>query len=613
MIIVGAAIAFVTGVMTLMVLTQAGRRQLGAIIAMAITWMMFVEQHLAPAIAAETMASLVTAFDVLKPSLFAAAAVMLKELTGQEVDIPALWDFTHTDRYMASNAAGAFDGVAGGVAAAIAPPGEMTPDAGMGNLKRLFGVQVGASLQSWLMGIIADTASLGHFRAVSLFHDAVEQGLGFQRLGYAMWRGPIQQAVTLPLQRLYQQTYTFGIPSAPQTITGWYNGTYTDDEMLTLLQAAGYNHQRATELVNIHQRTLTPAEFEEALKQGLVDETALAPILQAERLLGPRAALVQQVVLNRRTQAELDRIATTARELYKQGDLDEDTYGQYLSAAHWRGDEIQVALTADQLELRRARALTLAELHQLLAAKLITPDDYRARLTKMHYASADIDLLLAQGAKKLSPHQIAVALTQGKLTEEAAQADLVALGYSADDAAAFLALHGKHLSEGQVLEALRNGLVTMDQARADLQQLGFDAAQVDLLLAFQRKVLSPAEIQAAQLHGTITAEEATARLRALGYSAEDASIITDLRVRLLSEGQILQAYGDALIPRNTALADLVARGLSQDEAQTVVTVFDRKQAAAAAKRQAAAAAAFAKAVAAEQKAGGTPPTPAPGA
>src|SRR5579864_811916 len=591
--------------------SATGRRQIAAAAALIAGWAFKGLIELSPTIALGFVKVLVSTFEENKDLWASVVAVFVREMTGKQIDEGAL---------AAALGAGPLDSSAQAAGAPIiaalldlvAPDQVLTPESGQEGLKRLLGLTTALGLQGWYVQTAGELVALGHFAAAADLPERMEGGFGLRNLGRLVWRIPIQKAINEPMTVALNRRYQFTRLTLAEGTKAYHRGLLDAAAFADVAADAGFSPDRAQILLALAAQPLSQAEITQLYRQRKVTRDDAVGLLRSAGYLEADAGHLVDHADGLEQQKLLSEIATTARRLYKAGDLTEDEYRGFLGEANFTDDEITLALAADQLAMREEKALTLAELHGLLAAKLITPEDYRARLTRMHYASADIDLFLAQGVKKLSPHQIAVALTQGKLTEEQAQADLIALGYSADDAAAFLALHGKHLSEGQVLEALRNGLVTMEQARADLQALGFDATQVDLLLAFQKRVLSPSEIQAAQLRGALTPEDATARLRALGYSAQDASIITDLRVRLLTEGQILQAYGDALIPRATAIADLVERGLSQDEAQSAVTVFDRKQAAAAAKRAAAAAAAFAKAVAAEQKAGGTPPPPATG-
>ncbi len=612
MVFVSIAFAVLGAILTALATSAAARRMLASIISTVVFWAVFTVQHLAPEIAEELVVMLLRGFETLRPTLLRAAAAMVKELTGQGVP-----EFTALERRVGglpgAAAVPAFEGIARGVALAIAPERELTTESGMDNLAAVFALNLGLHVQGWTVGALADLVDLGQLKSLPGFHEAVEDGLGFSRLGRLIWRAPIEEAVTNPVKRRYAELYRFAIPDATQAIKGWYAGVYTDDALIALLTSAGFSHTRATELRDIEQRHLSPAEGLEAVEAGLITEDALDPLLRADGLGETRAGILKALLLGRRTQKELALIATTARRLFKAGDLEEDLYRQYLGLAHWRDDEITVALTADRLALREEKSLTVAELGDLVEGGTITAADYRARLHKQRYDNVDIDLLLAHKVRRLSPAQVVDAFIRGEVGEVEATGRLEGFGYSATDAALLLSLHGKRLSEGQVLDALRQNLIQPAQARTDLIQLGFSADQVDLLLAFVRRTLSPADVQAALLRGLLTEPQATAALVGAGYSPDEAAVIIALRRRLLSKGEILDAYGNALISRATALADLQARGLSAADAAAIVVPFDRDAAEATAKAAqksvTAQAEALARAQAASARTGGQQPPP----
>jgi len=604
-IIWAAAAAFLTYVSG----TAAGRRQIGAAATLIVGWGMRAFVAVAPTIAVQFTKALLQAFEENKDLMGQITALLVGELTGETVDPAAI---AQAISGPGLGAAGPVIGrpIIDAVLAIISSPDTLTPDSGKVNLEKLLGVTMALSMQGWFTSATGDLMSLGIMGTAADLPDAVERGLGLNRIGRLAWRAPIKKAVEEPLTVALNRQYQFTRLTLAEATKAYHRGLLTDLQFADVALDQGFNQDRAAILLALAANPLSAADVQQLYRMQKVDHDTAITLL---RLAGypPETAEQLLVLAGAREETKLlDEIVANTRALFKAGDVDQDTYQQMLETAGLPDDEVQLALTADQLALRKEKALTLAELTNLLGAHHITPDEFRQRLAKQHYAAADIELLLASGAKKLSPHQIVAALVQGKLTSDAALAELEGLGYTATDAAAYLNLHGRHLSEGQVLEAMRNGLLTLDAARTALLTLGYPADQVDLLLAFQKRVLSPAEVQAAQLRGFLSEGDALQRLRALGYSAADAQLVLELEVRLLTAGQIIQAYADGLLSRVTALQDLEQRGLTPQEANTVVTVFDKKAAAAKAAAQLKAAQAAA-AAAAKAQAGGAPPPAAP--
>lgn len=560
----------------------AGRRMLAALVVHVAIWMIFAVQHAAPELAAEIVGTIVAGLEVFRPSLLAAAAVLVGELTGTtKGELDTL--FSGPTPFLTGTGTQAFSVIGQTIAEAIAPAGDMTPETGLKNLSRLFTLHLGTSLQAWMVDVMADALSLGKLRSFAQFHAAIDAGLGFRRLGMLMWRGPIQQAITVPITRYYQEQYRFSIPGAAEAVDGWYRKVYSDEQMLGLLASAGYSYDRSMELVNIKQRIFTEVEGEELWRRGMVDDAGLVQILETTGMGTDRAALWGTMVQGRRTYQELTAMATTARTLYRAGDMSEDEYKGILSEAHWRDDEIAVALLADQLALRNEKALTVAQLSSAFREGIYTGDIYRAKLRNMRYTDETIDVLMALETKGLTAAQVLEAFTRGQMTRADATARLEKFGYTLADAAQLLDLRAKTLSQGQVLDALGKNLITADVARGDLQNLGYGPDVVDVLLAFMRKTLSPADIQAAVLRGLMDPTQAVSRLMAAGYTQEDAQLIVDLRVKVLTVAQITAAYVDGLIQRAEALGDFQARGLSPADALLVVELIETKLQGAAAK------------------------------
>lgn len=588
--------------------TQTGRRQIAAAATLIVGWGMKAFVAVAPTIAVQFTRALLQAFEQNRDLMGEITALLVGELTGETVD-PASISAAITGEGLGAAGPAIGKPIIDAVLAIINPGAALQLEDGQKNLERLLGVTMALSMQGWFTSATGDLMSLGIMGSAADLPDAVERGLGLNRIGRLAWRAPIKKAVEEPLTVALNRQYLFTRLTLAEATKAYHRGLLTDAQLADVAADQGFNPDRAAILVALAANTLSAADVQQLYRMQKVQHDDAITLL---RIAGfPQATAEQLLVLaNAREETKLlDEIAANARRLYKAGELDQEGVSGFLVQAGFSPDEVQLALTADQLALKETRSLSLAELQALLGATHITPDDFRARLTKMHYAAADIELLLAHGTKKLTPHQIVSSFIQGKLTSDQALAELEAIGYSATDAATFLTLHGRHLSEGQVLEALRQGLVTLEQARTQLLSLGYPADQVDLLLAFQKRVLSPAEVQAAQLRGFITEQDALQRLRALGYSQADAQLVVELQVRLLTAGQIIQAYADALISRTQAVQDLMQRGLTQQEANTVVTVFDRKQAVSAAQAAAKLQAAAAKAAGTTPPAGSAPTGP----
>ncbi len=564
-------------------LSRDARAMVAALIAQIGVWLIWAAQHAAPEIAAEVTQSIVGTLQKAKPTLLAAAAVMLQEVTGEELDPTQAFAI---DAIIEGkpHAATSFRPVLQKLLDTVAPHEDITPESAQANMFGMFDIILGAGIQTWAVELVADLLSLGHLPAFAQFHETVIGGLGLSRLTRQLWRAPVNEAITKPLTVKYARLYRQTIPTPGEAVQGWQRGVYDDEAFLDIMASHGYSYARAIELLNVQEKRLTTAEGADLLRAGRIDGDTFRRIVKEQGYGETRTDLVLAREGDAETKTLLRGLADLARRLYRAGDVTEDELRQFLTEARYTDPEVELVLSHEQLALREEKALPVATWLEAYQEAVIDDVQLRGELRRQHYSDVAIDILLTVRTKKLAPAQVVDAWMRGRITRPEAERRLARLGYTADDIPILLDLRARTLTEGQVLDALSRGLINPETARAQLQQLGYSQEVVDVLLAFQRKTLSPADVQAAILRGLISVGDATNRLVQSGYSRPDAELIVELRFRLLSAGQVLDAYGAAQLDRPEALADLQMRGLTREDAERVLAVFDAKHTAAAAHR-----------------------------
>ncbi len=570
------------GVLAAAAANPAGRRQVGAIAAVVSAWAFQTLYAVAPTIAVTFAKGMLTTFEQNKDLWAQVVSIFVEELTGQPADPDTL-------------AAIIGGGGLGAAAPAVGAPliqavlqllggsDTMTPDSAEKNLTALLGITTALSLQGWYTATAGELVSLGHFHSAADLPDAVERGLGLQRLGRLAWRPYVQHAIVAPANVALNMKYRFTQLPYAEAVRAWHRGYYTADQLEAAAAAQGVSQDNRDLLANLAERELALEQVWKMMRyQGLSSDDATA-LLRKQGWTADQIPVLLNLLETEQEQKILEELASTTRKLYRVGEVDQDTYGSLLAQAHYTQPEIARAQQADQLALREEKRLTTAELGQLAAGAHITPQDYLARMTTLGYSTEDASMLLALHTKQLSPAQVFQAKVEGQLTDAQAIEKLQGLGWSADDATVLLHLRGKRLSLGQVFSALQHQLITADVARQDLEQLGYPDDVIDVMLAVHQKTLAAGDVQTLYLRGALTEQDALARLIQAGYSQADAQALLELRIRRLSEAQVLGAYGDDLISRQTAAQDLVRMGMTAADVETVLRVFDVKQAAKAAK------------------------------
>lgn len=584
-------IALIAWVAAAILLAAAGlirpvRVAIAALLGYVAGWILQILVAVAPSVALTLAEGLIHAFETDRVQWAKVVNVFAREFVGGAVPAADI-EQAVTDGGLAAAAPVLAKPLIDAVLAAIVPAGDLTPESGQENLNALVGLNVLLRLQGWWVGLVGDIASLGRFGAAADLPEAMEQALGLTRLMRIAWRTPVKKAIEEPLTRLYNRQYRFTTYSLAEATAAHHRKLLTDDEFLEAAHDLGYSYEKASVLLTLAQKAIPEADVEALWRRELLEEQDALNLI-TEQGYGPdRAATIWEARRGVKGQALLDETASTTRRLFKAGDLGEDEYRQLLAEAHYRDEEIDLALRADQLALREEKSLTPAQQVTLFERAVIDEVELRRRLRAMHYTDPTIDELLALQTRTLTTAQVLDLFSRGRIPRDEATTRLERLGYSAADSSSLLDLRTRTLSEGQVLDALGKQLINVETARVDLQQLGYTDEIIDILLAFQRKTLSPAEIQAAVSRQLISPAEALGRLIQAGYSQADAQTIVDLRFRLLTVGQTLDAYGEDLVTRVDAQRDLEAKGFSTDDALRLLAMFDAKQAAAAAKKAAA--------------------------
>lgn len=543
-------------------------------------WLAYVLAAVAGVVAKPLAEGIIKAFTINRETWAAIMTAFTRELTGVSIDTGQLVGTAPGEPLIPFLRA--FGSELGEqIFAVIAPQDRPTPEMGKVNAEALFSLVTKFGLQGWYAHFVAELVSLGRIRSAGDLPEAIERSFGLNRITRLVLKPAVTFGIVNPLTEYYNRLYTPKVLSATQAIDSWQRGLLGDNEALHILAGEGYDYATATQLLNLHQKQITPAEAGKLFQGGLIDDGTLERIVRHQGYGDERTALLTQLIREERVSKLLDELAQTARRLWRDGHLNDTETRALLEQAHWTSAEIDLALAHEELTLREDKALTTGQLVEAYELQAIPAQDLRDRLHRRRFTDEDIDILLALKTKRLSAAQVVDARIRGRITDQEATDRLAQLGYRAEDIPLVLDLRAKTLTAGQVIDALGRGQINVDTARTQLGAAGYDAPTIDLLLAFQRKTLSVADIQAALLRGLLSEDAAIQKLLEAGYSLTDAALLVQLRFRLLTRGEIMDAYDADLITREGAAGLLQQKGFTADEAELLLAIADAKKARAA--------------------------------
>lgn len=558
--------------------SRGGRQAIAGLTAHIIAWAVWAATRIIPEVSFHLAKLMLEVFKQSKVAWAPMLGAMVEELTGTPVDVAALGALAGQES-IREIFKPIVKPVADSLLAAMAPPGEISGERAQENLSSVIATTTGLNIGAWFMEYLVDALELGHLRSIVDLRLAFDQSLALQRLGFHLWSAPMKKGISEPLEQLYDERYAIKLPPDAEVVDAWQQGLLTDDQVLTWLRRHGFNYERATLILNARQKRLSPAEAGDLYRTGAIGEDQLLQIIRHGGFGEERAALIYKLEQGKRREGLLGRLATHVMTLYQRGKVTKDELATLLREAHFKDDEIELAVLVGNLENTASRDLSETQLLDAFGQGVLDALTVRGRLRHLGFDDQDIDVLLALHTKKLVSRDILEAAARGLVSRADAINRLTVQGYSAEDATLLLDLRVRTLSEGQVIDALRVGTINVQTARAQLQALGFGTEVVDIILSFVQRRLTAGDIQGAVLRGLLTPEQGHDRLLQLGFSAEDATLIIELRTRLLTTGEVLDVYAAGFLTRTDTLARLSQLGFAPGDAEILVRLVEQKKAA----------------------------------
>lgn len=194
------------------------------------------------------------------------------------------------------------------------------------------------------------------------------------------------------------------------------------------LIAEGHNLKTAT------HKTLSASQIETAYEDGSLTRADAQSHLVTLGYLAADATFILDLVDVKWQTALHNATVTRVKAQYVAGRIDRNTASNEL-------DTIGVAAAHRDLYLAQwtivastpTRTLTETQLTHAYREGLLTTAQFRARLTAMGFAAADVDLVVALTPVHLTQAQSLAAFTGGFITETDTRARLAALGLAPDD------------------------------------------------------------------------------------------------------------------------------------------------------------------------------------
>lgn len=341
---------------------------------------------------------------------------------------------------------GAFDGA-----------GTITPAVGQANAERLITAVVETALEGWL----GENLSLGYLSS-DLPHwgdldDLMARNLGMGRITSRVLRPIVDALIVHPFTQHIRAQLHDTIPSPSEAVRLLNRGHIGETAYFDLMARHGYGTELAGELRVLNSQQLSRADLQRLYDTGFLRPEGVISHLRAQGYSQEIAPAILNLIQNDRVSSMEQALASLARDMYRDRDIDETEAAALLDSIGYTAEEKAALLAVARVERSRGKRVSDAVLLKAFDLELIDTAELERRYALAGYAPADVDLLVT----------LAVRDKQAK----------------DDKAAAKLAGRPKVLTEGEWLDLHRRGIVDSARLAAALRGLRFSDDQISLLIA----------------------------------------------------------------------------------------------------------------------------------
>jgi hypothetical protein len=475
--------------------------------------------------------------EIAGPALRALAARALHHLFGATID-PNMLASNPEDagRQLAHAAITAIigdatgDGVGGGHG--------ITPESGQASAERFIATVFDLLLDAWFEGTVGfgwiskDIPGFGELK------QSIARHMGFSRLVPRALRPLFDITMVEPWKQRLNSTFLPELLNESQATRALNRGSIDEDTYFDIMARHGWPRGLAAELRMQHTQQLSRSDLQALYDRRLLTAADVLQHLRAQGFSEGVAEGVLRLIQDDRVSSLHSALATIARDMFRDGEIDEAETRQLLDTIGYSAEEKDALLAVARVERSRPRHVSAATMEQAYKLELIDVDALAAYYERERYAPGDVELLVTLAVREKQ---------------------------AADERAADRKLgRPPHLTDADYAEFHRRGIIDSAALRAALLGLRLDPPAVDLLVA------QAAQRRAEYVDAQRRRVQAAAGVRVTRGTIEEAFIRG-----LVPEAQLVAAYQEAGFPGPDVELLLVLRREERAE-------FIRRQAAGAA-------------------------------
>jgi hypothetical protein len=291
----------------------------------------------------------------------------------------------------------------------------ITPQNGQHAARRFTGLMINFGTATGVLATLSGLVPFIHLDDIREIGEQVAQNLGLGRLGRQVLRPIVQILIEEPYKWFINQQYRPTIFSAADCVNPYTNQTLSADQMHADLALQGYSNDRIKALIELHQKKLSENDYFYLWQMGLKQGTDFVAYLQKLGYSADDARSRMDAEQLRASEGLEHEIVAAAMEAYVAGHITQDEWNQVLQAAHVvpNNPELWTILAQYKAKVPH-KALTLAEVTDMLAQDVISLDEFEDYLTKFGYSLTDANNLKIWTLLKLNAKEEAAKAKAAK-------------------------------------------------------------------------------------------------------------------------------------------------------------------------------------------------------
>jgi len=360
---------------------------------------------------------------------------------------------------------------------AFSVPGPLSPDDGATNAERIIGFNIATALESWIGKVTTTTPLTKWIPNWADLDDVLSANLGLGRANRRVIGPLLKTLVVDPFTWDLNRRFTPQQFSETQLVRALNRRLIDQATYFEQMSWLGWDNNKASKLQSILSTTPGKEDIARMLELGLLTEERAKALFEAAGFTEGAAEAMLRVALDDRVRSINTAIESTARDLFRDREIEEPELRALLKSAGRTPEEIEAFSGLALLERSRSTRLPRGVIEQGFREGLIT----LSRLSEYY-------------------EQAGYSVEDRVLLEELAVADRIAT-QARDDA---LQLRAKgsdflQISRGQLEQAFIEGIVGAERLRAYYTEKGYgpDDAAVLFDLAARRKTERDRKLEAA--------------------------------------------------------------------------------------------------------------------